>query len=266
MYVLKTSQILPKTSKTSTHQNNFSISQDDVTIIIPTLNEEEAIPHVLIDLTKQGYSHLLVVDGNSSDKTLDIVKEHGVKHVSQQGKGKTGAVETALKHIETPYFVLIDGDCTYSAEDIENLFPQMENNNHAIGARSSGRENIPTVNQFGNWGINKLFNFFFNTKLTDVCSGLYLLETSFAKGIPFTTEGFDVEVEISAYTASKGKISETKIDYFPRVGYRKLNPFRDGIKIISTITRLAVKYRPVKVLTVAAILLILLIQLSSRFQ
>jgi dolichol-phosphate mannosyltransferase len=101
--------MLPKTSKTFTHQKNSFISQDDVTIIIPTLNEEEAISHVLFDLTKQGYGHLLVVDGHSTDNTLDIVKKHGVKHVSQQGKGKTGAVETALKHIKTPYFVLIDG-------------------------------------------------------------------------------------------------------------------------------------------------------------
>ena len=59
-----------------------------------------------------------------------------------------------------------------------------------IGARTQGRENISRVNRFGNWGINKIFNLFFGTNLTDVCSGLYMLETSFAKEIPFTTEGF----------------------------------------------------------------------------
>lgn len=239
-----------------TQKKYLPISKDDVTIVIPTLNEEEAIPHVLTDVQKQGYNHVLIVDGHSSDNTIEIVKKQGIKHVNQMGKGKTGAVKTALEHINTPYFVLMDGDCTYSVKDIELLFPLMANNDQVIGARKGGRENISQINRFGNWSINKIFNFFFDTNLTDVCSGLYMLETKFAKEIPFTTEGFDVEVEISANTAIRGIISETNIQYYPRLGQQKLNPLRDGAKIILTIVRLAVKYHSVKLLSISAALLI----------
>jgi len=213
------------------------ITRDDVTVVIPTLNEEEAISHVLEDVKNHGYKNILVVDGDSSDNTVNQVKKHGVEIIRQRGKGKTGAIETALEHVSTPYFVLMDGDCTYGAEDIERLFPLMVNSQLVIGSRSSGRENITYFNRLGNWVINKVFNLLFDTSLSDICSGLYILETEFARNIPFETEGFDVEVEIAAYTARNGAISEERIDYHPRLGVQKLSPIRDGVRIFITILR-----------------------------
>jgi dolichol-phosphate mannosyltransferase len=227
------------TQKEHVSQTYDSITRDEVTVIIPTLNEEEAISKVLNDVLKNGYHNVLVVDGFSNDNTVSIVKKHGVRVVEQKGTGKTGAVKMALEHITTPYFVLMDGDCTYRAKDIEQFLPLMKNRQHVIGSRTDGRENISHLNRFGNWGINKVFNFFFDTNLSDVCSGLYMLDTEFARNIPFKTEGFDVEVEIAAYTARNGVIGETCIDYYSRLGQQKLRPFRDGVRIILTILRQA---------------------------
>jgi dolichol-phosphate mannosyltransferase len=224
-------------------QKYDSITRDDVTVIIPTLNEEEAISKVLNDVLTNGYNNVLVIDGFSNDNTVSIAKKHGVKVVEQKGVGKTGAVKMALELVTTPYFVLMDGDCTYRTKDIEQFFPLMKKRQLVIGSRASGRENISHLNRFGNWVINKIFNFFFDTNLSDVCSGLYILETEFARNIPFKTEGFDVEVEIAAYTARNGVIGETCIDYYPRLGQQKLRPFQDGAKIISTIIRQAARAR-----------------------
>ncbi len=228
---------------------------ENITIVIPTLNEEEAITLVIEDVMTQGYENIIVVDGNSVDRTVENAEKYQVKILEQEGKGKTGAIYTAIKHIKTPYFALIDGDCTYGAKDIERLIPYLENNVQVIGARTKGRENISLLNRFGNWLINKTFNLFFGTKLTDVCSGLYLLKTEFAKKINFKTEGFDVEVEIAANAASTGTIAETSIDFFSRVGDQKLEPFSDGAKILTTIAKSAMLFHPLRVLSLATILL-----------
>jgi hypothetical protein len=66
-----------------------------------------------------------------------------------------------------------------------------------------------------------------------------MMDTMFARNIPFKTEGFDVEVEIASYTAKNGIIGEACIGYYPRLGKQKLRPFNDGIKILSTILRQA---------------------------
>ena len=47
----------------------MSVSKDDVTVVLPTLNEEEAIGKVIEELKQVGYHNILVVDGYSTDRT-----------------------------------------------------------------------------------------------------------------------------------------------------------------------------------------------------
>ena len=229
---------------------------DDITVIIPTLNEEEAIGLVLEDVMLHGYEKIIVVDGDSSDGTVDIVNGYNVDLIKQKkGKGKTGAIVTAINHIRTPYFVLMDGDCTYSAKDIENLIAEIGQNYEIIGVREKGRENISLLNRLGNWIINQLFNLIFATRLTDVCSGMYILKTDFARSLSLYSEGFDVEVELAANAARTGRVSEAKINYYPRLGVQKLHPFRDGARIIYRILLLGLRFYPARFCSLVSIFL-----------
>ena len=103
----------------------------------------------------------------------------------------------------------------------------------------------------------------FGTQITDVCSGLYALNTKFARELLFKTQGFDVEVEIAAQSAYSGSITELPINYFKRVGTQKLNPWKDGFRIMRTISRLArvynsiILYSFISALTIIPALLIL---------
>jgi len=218
---------------------------EDVTIIIPTLNEELAIGKVIEYTQNEGFMNILIVDGNSEDNTIAIAENYGVKVIQQHGTGKTGAIQTAIEHVVTPYLVLMDGDMTYDAKDIYSFLPHLKNYDEIIGVRKSGRENISRLNRFGNWLINKTFNTFFGTNLNDVCSGLYALNTKFAKDLILNTSGFDVEVEIAAQASLEGDISEVPISFRERIGIQKLRPFHDGAKILSTIVKLGSAYNPV---------------------
>ena len=233
----------------------YDINFDDVTIIVPTLDEEEAISFVIDDLQIEGYDNILIVDGNSKDNTIEIVKEKKIPYITQKGKGKTGAILSALKYVKTPYIVLIDGDRTYAAKNIQNLFPYISEFDEVIGARETGRENITKLNQFGNRFINFYFNVLFDTKLSDVCSGMYLLKTEFAKSLILETEGFDIEVEIAAHAALNKSIVESPIDFFSRLGTQKLNPLSDGLKILTTISKMAMKYQRLRFISFIAIMM-----------
>ncbi len=222
--------------------NNY-IEKEDITIVVPTLNEEKAIKLVLTDAILEGYRNIMVIDGNSTDDTVGIVKQMNVNIYPQIGKGKTGAIKTALSYVKTPYFIVIDGDYTYSVKDIEPLMDMAPFYNQVIGARRD-KNNIKKLNRLGNKMINILFNFSFSTSLTDVCSGLYILNTSFARKMMLNTDGFDVEVEIAAQAAESKKIAECPISYGNRIGIQKLNPIRDGIRIVSSIFKLCKTYNP----------------------
>ncbi len=219
--------------------------KEDITVVVPTLNEALGIGRVIEDILNEGFYNILIVDGYSSDETIDVVKKFDVTVLHQHGKGKTGAIKTCIDHIKTPFFVVIDGDTTYDPKDIRKFLPHLKYYNQIIGARKKGRENISRVNRLGNWMINKFFNLMFGTQLTDVCSGLYALNTRFARDLTLETQGFDVEVEIAAQAADSGSITEVPINYSKRMGIQKLNPWRDGFKIFLTIFKLARIYNSI---------------------
>ncbi len=224
-------------------QRNGFVTPDQVTVVIPVLNEHEAIGKVLDNLKDEGFDNVLVVDGYSDDATAEIAESKGVMVLQQRGAGKAGALATAIDSINTPYLVVMDGDCTYNASDIHRLLPHAAEYDEVIGARTGGRKNIPPLNRFGNWLISKMFKLLFGEPITDVLSGMYLLKTETIRQVQITSTAFDVEVEIAGSVASTGRITQVPIGYGERLGTQKLRP-RDGGRIVSTLFWMAYYYNP----------------------
>jgi dolichol-phosphate mannosyltransferase len=219
------------------------VSPKDVTVVIPTLNEREAVGLVLDELRREGYVNVLVVDGYSKDGTADVAREKGALVIPQHGAGKAGAIKTALEHVKTPYMLVMDGDYTYDPRDIKRMLVHAANYDEVIGARE--RQNMGWLHRLGNRIINYAFNLLFGAGLSDVCSGMYLVRTEALKGAELKSRGFGVEVEIAAYMCSYGRVTEVPVNYRRRVGRRKLRSFRDCFAIIATIISLARAYNPV---------------------
>jgi glycosyltransferase involved in cell wall biosynthesis len=222
---------------------SLPVAKDDITVVVPVKNEESAISLVLDELFQEGYSNVLVVDGYSSDDTLRVLGEkEGVQFISQHGRGKTGAVKTAIENVTTPYLLVIDGDYTYPAKDIERLLNHGVSYGEVIGVRD--RSNMPKVHRFGNWVVTSAFNLLFGTGLSDVCSGMYLLKTKVAKELELNSGGFDSEVEIASQAVVVSSVTDVPIGYRKRVGKGKLSA-RYGLNILSAVLRLAWKFNPV---------------------
>jgi len=219
------------------------ISPNDVTVVIPTLNEREAIGLVLEELKREGYVNILVVDGYSTDGTPDIAREKGALVVNQYGAGKAGAIKTALELVKTPYMLVMDGDYTYDPRDIKRLLAHAPSYDEVIGARSNP-QSMGWFHRLGNKIINQVFNLLLGAGLSDVCSGMYLIRTEALKGADLRSRGFDVEVEIAAHLCSYGKVTEVPINYRRRIGRRKLQTFRDGVQIVTSVISLARAYNP----------------------
>jgi dolichol-phosphate mannosyltransferase len=221
------------------------ISKDDLTIVIPIVNEKEGVGKVLEELHEFGYEKVLVVDGYSTDGSREIAAKNGARVIEQLGRGKTGAVLTAVRQVKTPYMLVMDGDYTYDPSCIERMMVHGSEYNEIIGARTKGREHIPLINRLGNHLLNWFFRAMFAVRLSDVCSGMYLLKTKAARRLDLMTKGFDVEVEIASQFALEGSVAEVPVNYRSRLGEKKLSSFRHGLRIGSSIVRLANAYNPV---------------------
>jgi len=239
------------------------IDPSDVTILIPTKNEEDGIGEVIDEFKKLGYHNILVIDGHSTDRTREIAKAKGATVVLQSGKGKGKAVAEALKMIDTPVVVMIDGDGTYDPKDIEKMLQPIERGiaEHVIGNRLINFEKgaFTRLNLIGNKIFNALFRFIYGVEVHDLLTGYRALTQDLYKSVELEKHGFEIETELTVETIAKGfRIAEVPINYYKRKGKANLHPIKDGWRIGKTIIELLVRYNPPKYLYfIGALFLIL---------
>ncbi|ASJ10306.1 glycosyl transferase [Thermococcus sp. P6] len=242
----------------------------DVTIIIPTLNEEGGIGRVIDAFKELGYHNILVIDGNSTDRTREIAREKGAKVVVQSGRGKGQAVAEAFSMIESDVAVLIDGDGTYDPRDIEKMLEPIRRGmaEHVIGNRLLNYEKgaFTRLNLFGNRVLNWLFRFLYGVELHDILSGYRALKKEVYKSVNLLKPGFEVETELTVETLTNGfRIVEVPINYYRRNGNTKLNPIGDGLGIGRAIIELLVRYNPAKYLYLLGIVFMVLGLLTGSY-
>ena len=207
------------------------------TVIIAALNEEEGIGFTLTELRDVlGDPFFLVVDGNSSDGTVEVARGHKAQIVTQNGeKGKGSAISQGLKYvkesgIDTDYAVFIDADYTYPAEYIPRMIEILQNNptvGMVIGDRFDQafnyRRAIGSSFYFGNRLLAQMHRILNGVNLHDPLSGLRVVRWEILKHWKPKSKSFDIEVELNFHVEKMGdSITEIPIQYRPRLGEKKL--------------------------------------------
>lgn len=227
------------------------INKDEVCVFIPTLNEAPTIGSLVRSFKDMGYRNILVLDGNSSDKTAEIAEKEGASvYLQKRGKGKGNAIIEAFDYIEQPYVLMLDGDGTYIPEDAEKMLePLFDGYDHVIGNRLDTFEPgaLSRLNHFGNQVINYLFKVAHGRYLSDILSGYRAFTLESLKDLNLRESGFEIETEISAeIVRNEQKIQVVDVLYKKRPGTKtKLRPLRDGGKIIAAVWRLAKISNPI---------------------
>jgi len=98
-----------------------------------------------------GINNILVVDGYSKDRTVEVAKSLNARVIFKHGKGKTDALKTAVEHVDTPYMLVIDGNYTYDVKNIDRFLQHMDNYDEIIGARIPvDKRSMTWLHRFGN--------------------------------------------------------------------------------------------------------------------
>ena len=99
-----------------------------VSVVIPTLNEAGNILEAVTKIEK-GLAYpkeIIVVDGNSTDGTIEIVKDTSFcKLIIEPRRGYGVALKTGMKNAKGNIIVMVDGDGTYEVRHINRLLDRM---------------------------------------------------------------------------------------------------------------------------------------------
>jgi len=215
-----------------------------LTVIVAAYNEEEGIAPTLCELKDVlNKPNLFVVDGNSSDRTLELAKDQGAEVIIQNGKGKGNAISEGLDQLngDTVYVVFTDADFTYPAKHIKEMISVLDLNPEVgmvLGDRFSGICRLESDrNQFyiGNRILGFVQSMFNGVKLNDPFTGLRIMRFELLKGWKPKSSGFDIEAELNHRVSRLGyTILELTISYRKRLGKKKLG-FRHGLNILRRI-------------------------------
>jgi biofilm PGA synthesis N-glycosyltransferase PgaC len=118
---------------------NFNINREylpKLSMIVPTFNEAQVIRLKLLNLSRLDYPnsllHVIVVDSNSTDGTLEVVKGFAAQYpsldlevLSLSEKGKTAALNFALNRAVGEIVVVSDADCFYKRDMLKKTIPYL---------------------------------------------------------------------------------------------------------------------------------------------
>jgi dolichol-phosphate mannosyltransferase len=215
--------------------------RNSVLAIIAALNEEEGVGLTIAELRQcLEKPWVLVVEGNSCDRTVEIAKNLGADVIYQEGKGKGDAIACAIRqaNVDTDYVVFTDADYTYPAEYVPRMIKLLEENpkvGMVCGNRFNSHFHLEAMHDmfyFGNRLLAFTHNMLNGVNLGDPLTGLRVVRWEILKNWRPTSNGFDVEVELNHHVERQGYgIEEIPIHYRHRLGEKKLK-MRHGITIL----------------------------------
>jgi len=225
--------------------------EPEVTVVLPTMNEEDAIsvvvPHIKEVLEKMRVSYEIVVVDKSTDRTPDIARSMGARVIRQEGKGYGDAYLTGFKHARGKFILMMDPDGSYDPEDIPNVLkPLLEGNaDFVMGNRLKGKMDggaMPWLHRrVGNPILTWILNVLFKTGIGDAHCGMRAIRKDALEKLPLRCKGMEFASEMIIEAAKKGlRIVEVPIKYHPRIGESKLSSFKDGWRHL----RLMLLYSP----------------------
>jgi glycosyl transferase family 2 len=213
-----------------------------VSVVIPTLNEADNLPHVFARMPSAAFE-VILVDGNSTDGTVEVAKGlwPDLKVITQTGKGKGNALTSGFWAATGDIVVMLDGDGSSDPAEIPRFVAALlAGADFAKGSRfiaGGGSADITMLRRVGNWVLAKVVNGIWGGQYSDLCYGY---NAFWRRCLPFITpdcEGFEVETLINI-RASRAclKIHEVpSFEHDRRHGVSNLNARRDGMRVLRTI-------------------------------
>jgi len=215
-----------------------------IAVVIPTLNEEQAIAHVIGDIPNW-VDEIIVADNASQDRTRTIARSLGAQVVVEPDRGYGAACQRGIRAINgSDIIVFLDGDYSDYPQDMHILVQPIVNDevDLVIGSRiKASRSNgaLTLQQRFGNWLACSLIRQLFGVSYSDLGPFRAIRASSLASlHMQDRAYGWTVEMQIRA-AKNALRVMEQPVRYRPRIGVSKISgTIRGSLMAGATILRI----------------------------
>jgi glycosyltransferase involved in cell wall biosynthesis len=207
---------------------------------LPCLNEEDSVGLVIREaldtLSAAGIpAEVLVVDNGSSDRSVEVAIAAGARVVHEARRGYGRAIRTGINEAKGSIVVMADADWTYDMTKLPALIEPIRLGiaDLAMGARlhEANRERMPILHRY--LGTPALTAFIRTAggydQLTDSQSGYRCFRKEAISDLRLKADGMEITSEMLLKASNHNmRLLEVPTGYRKRIGFSKLNTFKDG--------------------------------------
>ena len=187
-----------------------------VTLLIPVLNEVIGMKEIMPKIKKEWVDQILFIDGQSTDGTIEYLKQHGYEYVVQKKKGMRNAYMESLPSVRGDVIVTFSPDGNSIPELIPECIKKMKEGDHdmvivsryAKGAKSQDDD---IITGFGNWMFRQFINLCHGAHYTDPM----VIYRAFKKKIIF-----ELDLHKDSSFEREEKIFRTNVSWEPLMSIR----------------------------------------------
>lgn len=224
-----------------------------IAAVIPCYNEALAIGQVIDAFrTHLPQAEVHVFDNASTDDTAAVARAAGARVTGVRLRGKGNVVRRMFADVEADIYVMVDGDATYDLARLPEMIDLLVSGNldMVVGARQDDHQDAQTYrrgHRLGNRMLTGAVVQLFGGEFSDMLSGLRVFSRRYVKSFPALSQGFEIETELTVHALElRMPWDEVPVRYLsrPEGSESKLSTYRDGWRILVTITKLFVSERP----------------------
>jgi len=224
-----------------------------ITLILPTLNEVGGMKEVMPKIKKEWCDQIIIVDGGSTDGTIEYARENGYSVYIQNGKGLRQGLREMWGMVEGDTVITFSPDGNSIPELIPALIEKMKEGHdmvivsrYAKGAKSYDDD---WLTRFGNWMFTTMINMLFRAHYDDALVIFRAYKTDLIDRLDINREakflkaaeragvliGWEPQLSIRC-AKRKLRVAEIPGDEPARIyGDRKMRPFRSGSVMLAQI-------------------------------
>lgn len=213
-----------------------------ITVVIPCLNEELGLRRVLRELP-EWVDEVIVVDNDSTDRSAEVASDLGAIVVLEPRRGYGRAYKKGFSLATGHIVVTLDGDYSYPADALNYLLDAFLNGR--VGFLSASR--FPIVDsrcmtmkhRIGNAVLSALMSILFLRRVRDSQSGMWVFRRDALNKMKLRSNGmaFSEEIKIEAMCNPSIGFEEIPVGFASRIGKKKLQPWKDGIRNLTFLFR-----------------------------
>jgi len=200
------------------------VARQRVALVIPTLNEAEAIGGVLAEVPPGAVDDIIVADSSSSDRTVEIAQRAGARVVSLRQRGYGRACRAGAEAArDCDIVVFLDGDGSDCPEFIPRLVAPITDgdSDFVLGSRTRGERehgSMKALQIIAGWTIGAAVRLLYGVKYTDMCPFRAIRRDALMRlGMREDTYGWNLEMQMRAARAGL-RIAELPVAHRRRAG------------------------------------------------